>query len=136
MHLLSCDAPPRYHEQVSFERGEIVEGTVIQFEPTGALIDIGAKATAYMPAREVQRSDPTPTLQRADFLLRAYALGFLVRIMLCPFGWGSADHYSGFPVCRARHIQESQQWTGSACCAAFVEVVFAGTMTAVSPQSV
>lgn len=43
----------RFHTQVSFERGEIVEGTVIQFEPSGALIDIGAKATAYMPAREV-----------------------------------------------------------------------------------
>lgn len=40
--------------QVSFERGEIVQGTVIQFEPSGALIDIGAKATAYMPAREVR----------------------------------------------------------------------------------
>ncbi|CAM9110511.1 unnamed protein product [Ectocarpus sp. 12 AP-2014] len=38
--------------KVSFERGEIVKGTVIQFEPSGALIDIGAKATAYMPARE------------------------------------------------------------------------------------
>lgn len=62
------DASPRYHEQVSFERGEIVEGTVIQFEPTGALIDIGAKATAYMPAREVT---PFPSLQRADFPLQA-----------------------------------------------------------------
>ncbi|CAM9538396.1 unnamed protein product, partial [Hapterophycus canaliculatus] len=38
--------------KVSFERGEVVKGTVIQFEPAGALIDIGAKATAYMPARE------------------------------------------------------------------------------------
>lgn len=36
-------------------KGEIVPGTVVQFEPTGALIDIGAKATAYMPTREVKQ---------------------------------------------------------------------------------
>lgn len=40
--------------QVSFVKGEVVTGTVVQFEPTGALVDIGAKATAYMPAREVR----------------------------------------------------------------------------------
>lgn len=39
--------------QVSFTRGEIVKGTVVQFEPAGALIDIGAKSTAFMPTREV-----------------------------------------------------------------------------------
>lgn len=44
---------PSPRVQVSFERGEIVQGRVIQFEPSGALIDIGAKATAYMPSREV-----------------------------------------------------------------------------------
>lgn len=38
-------------------RGEIVQGTVVQFEPAGALIDIGAKATAYMPVREVRRGN-------------------------------------------------------------------------------
>lgn len=38
--------------KVSFIKGEVVTGTVVQFEPTGALVDIGAKATAYMPARE------------------------------------------------------------------------------------
>ena len=40
--------------QVSFVKGEVVTGTVVQFEPAGALVDIGAKATAYMPAREVR----------------------------------------------------------------------------------
>eukprot|EP00752_Nemacystus_decipiens_P017500 g15688.t1 len=44
-------------QKVSFARGEIVEGTVIQFEPNGALIDIGAKATAYMPAREASLTE-------------------------------------------------------------------------------
>lgn len=42
--------------QVSFTKGEVVKGTVVQFEPTGALVDIGSKATAYMPAREVRKA--------------------------------------------------------------------------------
>ena len=50
------------HLQVSFVKGEVVTGTVVQFEPTGALVDIGAKATAYMPAREV-RTDKKCKLQ-------------------------------------------------------------------------
>lgn len=32
-----------------------MKGTVVQFESSGALVDIGAKATAYMPTREVKR---------------------------------------------------------------------------------
>ncbi|CAM9471000.1 unnamed protein product [Discosporangium mesarthrocarpum] len=39
--------------KVNFERGETVTGTVVQLESGGALVDIGAKASAYMPAREV-----------------------------------------------------------------------------------
>lgn len=49
--------------QVSFVKGEVVTGTVVQFEPTGALVDIGAKATAYMPAREV-RGDSTHLVRK------------------------------------------------------------------------
>lgn len=70
--LVSSHYSTRCHEQVSFERGEIVEGTVIQFEPSGALIDIGAKATAYMPAREVT---PIPSLHWTKSSLHACALG-------------------------------------------------------------
>jgi len=36
----------------AMSRGDRIEGTVIQFNPTGALVDIGAKACAFMPLRE------------------------------------------------------------------------------------
>ncbi|CAM9094353.1 unnamed protein product [Phaeothamnion confervicola] len=39
--------------QVSFGRGETVRGVVVQYEHQGALVDIGAKASAYLPLREV-----------------------------------------------------------------------------------
>ena len=77
MHLLLSDDVSRYHEQVSFERGEIVEGTVIQFEPSGALIDIGAKASAYMPAREVTPLDCTDSSIGPTFLLTRMPSSFL-----------------------------------------------------------
>lgn len=41
--------------QVSFARGELIKGTIVQLEAAGALIDIGAKTTAFMAAREVRR---------------------------------------------------------------------------------
>lgn len=44
-------------QKVSFVRGEIVKGTVVQFESSGALIDIGAKSTAFMPTREASLQD-------------------------------------------------------------------------------
>eukprot|EP00177_Eucheuma_denticulatum_P007041 GFKZ01012811.1.p1 GENE.GFKZ01012811.1~~GFKZ01012811.1.p1 ORF type:complete len:405 (+),score=75.09 GFKZ01012811.1:46-1215(+) len=37
----------------SFESGDICTGRVYQFEPNGALIDIGAKASAYCPLPEL-----------------------------------------------------------------------------------
>jgi len=36
----------------SFGRGDVVKGTVVQFEYQGALIDIGAKSAAFMPLKE------------------------------------------------------------------------------------
>lgn len=36
-----------------FKRGEIVRGTIIALEPSGALVDIGAKTAAYLPNKEV-----------------------------------------------------------------------------------
>jgi small subunit ribosomal protein S1 len=35
-----------------FEKGSTVEGTVVQFEYQGALVDIGAKSSAFLPLRE------------------------------------------------------------------------------------
>ncbi|CAM9160283.1 unnamed protein product [Choristocarpus tenellus] len=53
-------------EKVNFERGETVVGTVVQFEHEGALIDIGAKSTAYMPLREVSLTE----VDRAEDVLK------------------------------------------------------------------
>jgi len=39
-------------QSFSFERGETVTGTIIQFEHNSCLVDIGAKAPAYLPLRE------------------------------------------------------------------------------------
>ncbi|CAM9580623.1 unnamed protein product, partial [Chrysoparadoxa australica] len=39
-------------KQVSFSSGETVPGTVVQYDGQGALVDIGAKASAYLPLRE------------------------------------------------------------------------------------
>jgi len=39
-------------QQVSFNRGETVTGVVVQYEQRGLLVDIGAKASAYLPLRE------------------------------------------------------------------------------------
>jgi len=36
-----------------FQNGQIVRGTVIQHEPEGIYVDIGAKAAAFLPIREV-----------------------------------------------------------------------------------
>eukprot|EP00588_Corethron_pennatum_P025050 CAMPEP_0194336528 /NCGR_PEP_ID=MMETSP0171-20130528/73254_1 /TAXON_ID=218684 /ORGANISM="Corethron pennatum, Strain L29A3" /LENGTH=406 /DNA_ID=CAMNT_0039100015 /DNA_START=162 /DNA_END=1382 /DNA_ORIENTATION=+ len=37
---------------VAFNRNDIVKGTVVQYEKAGALIDIGAKSSAYLPLPE------------------------------------------------------------------------------------
>jgi small subunit ribosomal protein S1 len=39
-------------QQVSFNRGEVVNGVVVQYEQRGLLVDIGSKASAYLPLRE------------------------------------------------------------------------------------
>jgi len=40
-------------QRLSFSRDEVVVGTVVQFEHQSALVDIGGKASAYLPLREV-----------------------------------------------------------------------------------
>lgn len=37
----------------NFNKGDIVKGTIISIEPGGALVDIGAKTAAFLPAKEV-----------------------------------------------------------------------------------
>ncbi|CAM9232418.1 unnamed protein product [Sphacelaria rigidula] len=44
-------------QKVSFARGELIKGTIVQLEAAGALIDIGAKTTAFMAARELSLED-------------------------------------------------------------------------------
>jgi len=39
-------------QSYSFGRGDVVPGTVVQYEVGGCLVDIGAKSAAYMPLRE------------------------------------------------------------------------------------
>mmetsp|Transcript_36683 Transcript_36683/g.48323 ORF Transcript_36683/g.48323 Transcript_36683/m.48323 type:complete len:391 (-) Transcript_36683:364-1536(-) len=40
-------------QRLSFQRDEVVTGTVVQFEHQSALVDIGGKASAYLPLREM-----------------------------------------------------------------------------------
>lgn len=40
----------------NFEQGDIVVGCVYQYEPSGALVDIGAKASAFLPTQEMSMS--------------------------------------------------------------------------------
>lgn len=44
-----------------FKRGEIVRGKIIAVEPSGALVDIGAKTAAYLPNKEVGTPQTTAT---------------------------------------------------------------------------
>jgi small subunit ribosomal protein S1 len=46
----------------AFHKGNIVKGTLIEIEPHGALIDIGAKTAAYLPAKEIANV-PTPVAE-------------------------------------------------------------------------
>uniref|UniRef100_A0A7S2SEK7 S1 motif domain-containing protein n=1 Tax=Rhizochromulina marina TaxID=1034831 RepID=A0A7S2SEK7_9STRA len=39
-------------QDYKFARGDVITGTVVQFDFQGALVDIGAKAAAFMPIRE------------------------------------------------------------------------------------
>mmetsp|Transcript_19695 Transcript_19695/g.30892 ORF Transcript_19695/g.30892 Transcript_19695/m.30892 type:complete len:392 (+) Transcript_19695:68-1243(+) len=40
-------------QRLSFNRDEVVRGTVVQFDVSSALVDIGGKAAAYLPLREM-----------------------------------------------------------------------------------
>lgn len=46
---LAVSLAPHTH---THSRGELVQGTVMHIEPGGVHIEIGAKAAAFMPARE------------------------------------------------------------------------------------
>jgi small subunit ribosomal protein S1 len=50
----------------AFHRGELVKGTVVGYESSGALIDIGAKTAAYMPVKELG----APTSKKIEELLK------------------------------------------------------------------
>ena len=39
-------------EMVSYTRGETCTGTILGFEPNGAMVDIGVKSSAYCTVRE------------------------------------------------------------------------------------
>ena len=52
-----------------FSPGDIVAGTVFSLEPRGALIDIGAKTSAYIPIQEMSINrieNPDEVLQSND----------------------------------------------------------------------
>jgi small subunit ribosomal protein S1 len=49
----SYDEFARNIDVPTFSRGDLIKGVVIAFEPNGALIDIGAKASAYVSTEEM-----------------------------------------------------------------------------------
>lgn len=49
--------------QYEFERNSVVEGVAVEYEPTGCLVDIGAKASAYLPLKEAGLVLPDPPIQ-------------------------------------------------------------------------
>mmetsp|Transcript_32165 Transcript_32165/g.40331 ORF Transcript_32165/g.40331 Transcript_32165/m.40331 type:complete len:391 (-) Transcript_32165:360-1532(-) len=55
-------------QRLSFQRDEVVTGTVVQFEHQSALVDIGGKASAYLPLREMSLT-PIEKEQMEEILL-------------------------------------------------------------------
>ncbi len=58
----------------NFNKGDIVKGTIISVEPSGALVDIGAKTAAYLPSKEMVGGGQEEPLKSNDerefFILR------------------------------------------------------------------
>ncbi len=59
----------------NFKKGDIVKGTIVSMEPNGALVDIGAKTSAFLPSKEIGHiADPAAALKPGDdmefFILR------------------------------------------------------------------
>lgn len=52
----------------SFDVGQIIKGTILQMEKDGALVDIGFKAEAFLPFREVTNRDDD---QKAEDIIEA-----------------------------------------------------------------
>jgi len=56
-------------EKAKIEAGQIIKGTVIQFEKDGLLVDIGSKSEAFLPSKEVAFKDenkkPEDVLEKA-----------------------------------------------------------------------
>ncbi|MEB3287103.1 MAG: S1 RNA-binding domain-containing protein [Vampirovibrionales bacterium] len=50
----------------AFKRGDIVKGTVVELEPNGALVDIGAKMAAFLPNKEIPNLRTGPGLQPGE----------------------------------------------------------------------
>lgn len=49
----------------AFNKADIVKGTVISIEPNGAMVDIGAKTAAYLPAKEIASYGAAPDTIKA-----------------------------------------------------------------------
>jgi small subunit ribosomal protein S1 len=48
------------HTQYSFERNSVVQGMAVEYSSGGCLVDIGAKASAYLPPAEVSMNSDQP----------------------------------------------------------------------------
>lgn len=57
----------------NFNKGDIVKGTVISLDSSGALVDIGAKTAAYLPLKEITHAgnpmDALKTGENTDFFI-------------------------------------------------------------------
>ncbi len=58
----------------NFNKGDIVKGTIISVESSGALVDIGAKTAAFLPSKEISNSMAQDGIKSGDemefFILR------------------------------------------------------------------
>lgn len=58
----------------NFKKGDIVKGTIVSMESNGALVDIGAKTSAYLPSKEISNIPNAPDGIKMDEEMDFYIL--------------------------------------------------------------
>jgi small subunit ribosomal protein S1 len=57
----------------NFKKGDIIKGTIITIDQSGAMVDIGAKTAAYLPSKEISNTgpgaDPVKAGDEMDFFI-------------------------------------------------------------------
>lgn len=84
----------------SFNRNQIVKGTVVQYDKGGCIVDIGAKASAFLPLQEAALSMEPGTDIRNIFLLNSEGQFEII----------SEEDENGQVLVSVRRIQYREAW--------------------------